>query len=180
MPRTRVHEYGGAAFLAYQGTLYFANYADQRVYRTMPGAQPIPVTPLAPMRYADFVMDRQRNRLICVREDHRPGDQQAVNALVSIDLKSENAGRILVQGNDFYATPRLSPDGTRLAWLTWNHPNMPWDGTELWLAELEADGALRDARTIAGGAEESIFQPQWSPDGALYFVSDRAGWWNLY
>jgi dipeptidyl aminopeptidase/acylaminoacyl peptidase len=86
----------------------------------------------------------------------------------------------MIEGNDFYSSPRLSPDGRRLAWLAWNHPNLPWDGTELWLAEINDDGALGARRVIAGGATESIFQPEWSPDGRLHFVSDRTGWWNLY
>jgi dipeptidyl aminopeptidase/acylaminoacyl peptidase len=100
---------------------------------------------------------------------------------VSVRLDGDpDGGTVLVSGNDFYASPRLSPDGTRLAWLTWNHPNMPWDGTELWVAEIAQDGSLTNAQKIAGGPAESIFQPEWSPDSALYFVSDRTGWWNLY
>ena len=87
---------------------------------------------------------------------------------------------MLVSGNDFYASPRLSRDGQYLAWLTWNHPNMPWDGCELWTARLTPEGAVQDARRVAGGLQESIFQPEWGPDGRLYFVSDRSGWWNLY
>ncbi|HEX8686972.1 MAG TPA: S9 family peptidase, partial [Pyrinomonadaceae bacterium] len=93
---------------------------------------------------------------------------------------NEDGGRVLVEGNDFYAAPRLSPDGSRLAWQTWNHPNMPWDGCELWVAELDEGGAVAGSRRVAGGEEESVFQPQWSPAGTLYFVSDRGGWWNIY
>jgi len=104
-----------------------------------------------------------------------------VNTVVSLNLEGDpKGGRVLVSGNDFYSSPRLSPDGTRLAWLTWNHPNMPWDGTELWVAKLRADGSLGRAGRVAGGPRESIFQPEWSPDGILHFVSDRTGWWNLY
>jgi dipeptidyl aminopeptidase/acylaminoacyl peptidase len=128
-------------------------------------------------------MDRRRNRIICVREDHTASDREAVNTIVAIRLDGdEDAGTVLVSGNDFYSSPRLSPldGGTRLAWLTWNHPNMPWDGTELWVAELAADGSLGRAERVAGGSDESIFQPEWSPDGDLHFVSDRTGWWNLY
>jgi dipeptidyl aminopeptidase/acylaminoacyl peptidase len=125
------------------------------------------------------LIDRHRNRLICVREDHT-GAGEAVNTIVSINLEDGSRARVLVSGNDFYSTPRLSPDGSRLAWLTWNHPNMPWDGTELWVGEFNDDGSLMQPKLIAGGIEESIFQPEWSPDGVLHFVSDRSGWWNLY
>ena len=189
--RTRVHEYGGGAFAVADGTVYFSDFADQRLYRQDPGAEPRPITPEADLRYADGVFDRRRGRMICVREDHTDPGREAVNAIVSLDLEGDDSGgQVLVSGNDFYSSPRLSPDGSRLAWLTWNHPNMPWDGTELWVGELGADGSLplvlrpKDSggRTerVAGGARESIFQPEWSPDGVLHFVSDQTGWWNLY
>ncbi len=182
--RTRVHEYGGGSCVVHDGTVYFSNYADQRVYRLDPGTEPQPITPAEKLRYADCVVDERRNRMICVREDHTVAGREAVNTLVSFKLDgSDQAQQVLVSGNDFYSTPRLSPDGTQLAWLTWNHPNMPWDGTELWvggLAEIAADGSLSHTRRIAGGRDESIFQPEWSPAGILHFVSDRTGWWNLY
>lgn len=178
--RTRVHEYGGGAFVVTDGTIIFSNFDDQQLYRQDPGAEPRPITPEADLRYADGVIDRRRNRLICVREDHTNDGREAVNALVSLDLAGGNGGQVLVSGNDFYASPRLSPDGSRLAWLTWHHPNMPWDGTELWVGEFGEDGSLGHAERVAGGVNESIFQPEWSPDGTLYFVSDRTGWWNLY
>lgn len=178
--RTRVHEYGGGAFVVDEGTLYFSNYRDQRLYRQRPGQEPQPITPEARLRYADGVVDRQRNRLICVCEDHTQGNQEAVNTLIAFSLDDSNRARVLVSGNDFYAYPRLSPDGSRLAWLTWNHPNMPWDGAELWVAEMDEAGSLGQATQVAGDVAESIFQPAWSPDGLLYFVSDRTGWWNLY
>jgi dipeptidyl aminopeptidase/acylaminoacyl peptidase len=114
-----------------------------------------------------------------VREDHTEPEREAVNTIASIDLESGDS-RVLMSGHDFYASPRLNPDGTRLAWLAWDHPNMPWDGTELWVGELQPDGSLEHTRCVAGGVGESIFQPEWSPDGTLYFVSDRTGWWNLY
>jgi dipeptidyl aminopeptidase/acylaminoacyl peptidase len=177
--RTRVHEYGGGAFAVADGTVYFSNFADQRLYRQDRGAQPTPVTPEADLRYADAVIDRRRGRLVCVREDHRTG-HEAVNTIVGVDVAGLHQGDVLVAGNDFYSSPRLSPDGSRLAWLTWNHPNMPWDGTELWVGELEDDGSISGAKLVAGGLDESIFQPEWSPDGVLHFVSDRSGWWNLY
>jgi dipeptidyl aminopeptidase/acylaminoacyl peptidase len=178
--RTRVHEYGGASFAATNGTIYFSNFADQRLYRQKVGGQPQPITPEQDLRYADGVIDHRRGRMICVREDHTDAGREAVNTLVSLDLSRPGAGQILVSGNDFYSSPRIHPDGSRLAWLTWNHPNMPWDGTELWVAELEADGSLGRAEPVAGGADESVFQPEWSPDGFLHLISDRTGWWNLY
>ena len=177
--RTRVHEYGGGACVVHRGSLYFSNFADQRVYRQRGDAAPEPVTPDENLRYADGQVDPRRNRLVCVREDHRRADREAVNTIVGIALDSGDS-RVLVSGKDFYSNPRLSPDGSRLAWLSWTHPNMPWDGTELWLAEVRSDGSLDTARRVAGGGAESIFQPAWSPDGVLYFVSDRTDWWNVY
>ena len=178
--RTRAHEYGGAAFVVSEGTVYFSNFEDQRLYRQTSGSEPQPITPEADLRYADGVVDTKRKRLICVREDHTDAEREAVNALVSIRLEGTDNGQILVSGNDFYSSPRLSPDGTRLAWMTWNHPNMPWDGAELWVGEIDANGSLSHTECVAGGVNESIFQPEWSPDGTLYFVSDRTNWWNLF
>ena len=178
--RTRVHEYGGAAFVVSDGTVYFSNFEDQRLYCQLPGSAPQPITPDADLRYADGIVDSKRNRLICVREDHTDTEREAINALVGIGRDGTEDGQILASGNDFYAVPRLNPDGTHLAWLTWNHPNMPWDGVELWIGEIGADGSLVRTECVAGGVDESIFQPEWSPDGTLYFVSDRTGWWNLY
>jgi dipeptidyl aminopeptidase/acylaminoacyl peptidase len=182
--RTRVHEYGGGAFLVEQGVLYFSNFADQRLYRQdlQPGELgqvAVAITPEGAWRYADGVIDGQRQRMICVREDHT-GDGEAVNTLVGLELAGKAPPQILVAGYDFYSTPRLSPDGTQLAWLCWNHPNMPWDGTELWVSTLTTTGEIAHSQKIAGGLHESIFQPEWSPDGVLYFISDRSGWWNLY
>ena len=183
--RTRVHEYGGGAVTVHQGIVCFSNDDDQRLYCQTPGESPRPLTPATDppgaLRYAAAVVDARRNRLICVREDHRLAGHQPFNTLVAVPLEgTEDAGVVLVSGHDFYASPRLSPDGDHLAWLAWNHPNMPWDGTTLWLARVLPDGSLADARCVAGGPDESIFQPEWSPDGALHFVSDRSGWWNLY
>ena len=178
--RSRVHEYGGGAFTVHKETLFFINYTDQSLYRQDPNQAPIALTPDAPLRYADMIVDAAHGRLICVREDHTLTDQEASNTLVSIPLTGQHPGEILVSGNDFYASPRLSPDGQHLAWLTWNHPNMPWDGTELWVATIAQDGSLTNHTCVAGGVDESIFQPEWSPDGILYFVSDKTNWWNLY
>ena len=178
--RSRVHEYGGGAFVVHRGELLFTNLGDQRLYRQRPGEAPRALTAEGPRRYADAVIDAARGRLICVREDHGDGETEPVNAIVAVALDGSGAERVLVAGSDFYAAPRLSRDGRRLAWLAWDHPNMPWDGCALWRAELDDDGALSAPELVAGGPEESIFQPEWSPEGVLHFVSDRSGWWNLY
>lgn len=178
--RTRVHEYGGGSFIVADRTVYFSNFADGRLYRQDIGKEPQPITPLATMRYADSIVDLHRNRIICVCEDHTVAGREPINTLVSLGLEGDGNPQLLVYGNDFYASPRLSPDGSRLAWLTWNHPNMPWDSTALWVGELKADGSLGHTQQVTGGPNESIFQPEWSPDGNLYFISDKTGWWNLY
>ncbi|MEY4095321.1 MAG: hypothetical protein RLZZ53_2520 [Acidobacteriota bacterium] len=165
--RSRVHEYGGGAYTVHNGTVFFSNFSDQRVYQQERGQAPVPITDVGGC-YADYRMDVLRSRLIGVRE--RDGD----NAIVSIP------GEVLVEGADFYSDPIVSPDGRFLAWLEWRHPNMPWDGTELWVALLKSDGSIGAREHVAGGRSESIFQPEWAPDGRLYFVSDRTGWWNLY
>jgi dipeptidyl aminopeptidase/acylaminoacyl peptidase len=177
--RTRVHEYGGGSYVVNDGTIYFSNFNDQHIYQTTATSKPQPITSGENLRYADGIIDSQRQRMICVREDHTVAGREAINTLVSQALDGGDT-RILVSGNDFYSSPRLSPDGSRLAWLTWNHPNMPWDGTELWVADLKADGSIEHSQHIVGETGESIFQPEWSPDGVLHFVSDRTGWWNLY
>jgi len=177
--RTRVHEYGGGALLLHRDVAYFSNFADQRLYRQPIGGDPQPLTPRDELRYADGIMDSGREAIFLVREDHRRG-REARNEIVRIDLAQGGEGHVIATGNDFYSSPRLNANGSRLAWLTWNHPNMPWDGTELWIGSLTSAGQIAEARRIAGGGEESIFQPEWSPDGSLYFVSDLGGWWNLY
>ena len=178
--RSRVHEYGGGAYLTSEGIVWFTNFKDQRLYRQQPGGDPVAISPAKDIRHADLVLDSARNRLIAVREDHSTGAEWAVNSIVSLDPAFESEGKTLVEGNDFYSSPRINRSGTHLAWLAWSHPNMPWDGTELWVGELTAEGTIRAPRKVAGGKEESITQPCWSPDGALYFVSDRSNWWNLY
>jgi len=186
--RTRVHEYGGGAATVDRGTVYYSNFSDQRLYCQMSGAAPVPLTP-APqepatpdrsLRYADGIIDQRRRCWIGVREDHTGESELPINTIVDIDLAAGGPGRVLVGGNDFYSSPKLSPDGTRLAWLTWHLPHMPWVGTELFVADIADDGTLGDARLVAGSETESVFQPEWSHDGVLYFVSDRSGWWNLY
>jgi len=178
--RTRVHEYGGGGFTVSDGAIYFSNFADQRLYRLAAAAAPQAITPEAEARYADGVIDRERNRMICVREDHSATGREAVNAIVSIPLSGAGEQVTLAGGADFYSSPRLNSKGSRLAWLQWNHPNMPWDGTELLVADVLEDGSLTNQVRVAGGVAESIFQPEWSPTGELHFVSDRTGWWNLY
>jgi dipeptidyl aminopeptidase/acylaminoacyl peptidase len=219
--RTRVHEYGGGAYLVVNGEIYFSNFADQRIYRVGGSNRlrqgyggppklhakaeeqelPYAITPAGNWFYADATFDARRRRLICVREDHshespakaghhedsEPTEaghddrREPMTTLVSIPVDGpESAGDVIASGYDFYSTPRLSPDGSELAWLSWRHPQMPWDGTELWVANVTASGSLDGARRVAGGPTESIYQPGWSPDGALYFVSDRDGWWKIY
>ncbi len=177
--RTRAHEYGGGAFVVLADGVVFSHDDDQQLYRTDASGTPRPLTRDPDQRYADAIVDARRQRLIAVREDHRAGAVDAVATLVSIALDSGDV-EVLAQGHDFFSSPALSPDGRRLAWLSWDHPNMPWDGSELWLADIAADGTLAAPRRVAGSATESIFQPMWSPRGELHFVSDRSGWWNLY
>ncbi len=178
--RTRVHEYGGGDFAVSHGRVYFSNFIDQRLYSQDPGAEPRPVTEGTNRRYADGLIDRRRNRMICVCEDHSAAGREVINLLLSLPLAPGQKGEVLVSGSDFYSSPRLHPEGTRLAWLAWNHPNMPWDGTELWIGELNERGMVSKMEQVAGGPDISIFQPEWSPGGTLYFVSDQDGWWNLY
>ena len=176
--RTRVREHGGGAYAVDGGTVWFSHFADNRIYQVEHGGEPVVITREEAVRYADFVPDRARSRLIAVREDHLAGEAHPVNTICAVGF--DGSETVLVDGNDFYAAPRLSPDGRHLAWLCWDHPRMPWQGTELWVADVLEDGSLVDGRLVAGGMDESICQPEWSPGGLLHFVSDRSGWWNLY
>lgn len=177
--RTRAHEYGGGALLADKGIVYFTNDSDQRIWRDAPGAKPQPLTPEGPWRYADMVADPARGRLIAVREDHS-GEGEAKNALVAIDLAS-GAVRELWGHSDFVAAPRLSPDGGRLAWIAWDHPNMPWDATTLHIATLDAGGAIARTYDVCPASEGfAVNQPVWAEDGSLYYLSDEPGDWSLY
>jgi dipeptidyl aminopeptidase/acylaminoacyl peptidase len=179
--RTRVQEYGGAPFIVVGDTLYYSQVSDQRLYELKPGGAPKAVTPLD-YRYADCIAlpgaAKSAAALLCVREDHRD-PAHVRNVLVRLPLPVAGPGEVLFDGSDFVSYPRLSPDGRRLAFITWNHPNMPWDGTELRVAELTAAG-LKPSVVVAGGAAESVLEPQWAGDGTLYFISDRSGFWNLY
>jgi len=175
--RTRVHEYGGLSYCLARDGIYFSNFADQRLYRQQPGGAPVPLTPEG-YRYADFESDPSGANLFCVREDHTSGAEPA-NAIVVLSTAGGDAGTVLFGASDFVAYPRVSPDGRRMAWIAWNHPDMPWDATTLYHAEL-SDGGLSQVRAIAGGPRESVVEPRWDADGTLYFISDRSGWWNLY
>ena len=181
--RTRVHEYGGGAFIADGTTLYASNFADQLLYKIEPGAEPVAITPepeiSAGFRYADGRLSTDRNRIFCVRERHDVKGS-VKNELVALSTTGDGEPKIIASGRDFYAAPRPSSDGDKLAWLEWDQPNMPWDGTELMMAAFGADGTLQEPTRIAGGLEESLYQPEWGPDNSLHFVSDRSGWWNLY
>ena len=179
--RSRVHEYGGLAYEVDEDYLYFCNFSDQRIYRVKSNQAPQAITPEGNYRYADLTKDVLRNRLICIREEHSKDFYEPINTIVSINLSDKNDVKVIAEGCDFYAYPKISPDGKYLAYICWKHPNMPWDGTELWIGELsENSETLKNTKKIAGSDSEAIFQPEWSPDGVLYFVSDKSGWWNIY
>jgi dipeptidyl aminopeptidase/acylaminoacyl peptidase len=178
--RTRVHEYGGGAWtLAADDLVLFVNFADQRLYRQRLNEEPVAITAepesVGRRRYADFRLCPDGRTVVAVREVH--GEGEARNEIVALALDGSGEPAVLTSGRDFYSFPRVSPDGGRLAWTCWDHPNMPWDGTELWVAPLVDPS---DAQLVAGGPEESVFQPEWDAAGRLHFVSDRNGWWNLY
>lgn len=178
--RTKVHEYGGGAFLVAAGRVYFSNFRDQQIYVQGIGQEPQQLTNTPDCRFADFVLDQPRQRLIAVGERHSAEAKEPENFLAAISLETGEVTAIAL-GHDFYSSPRLSPDGNKLAWITWDHPHMPWDVTKLWLADFNGQGALENIRCIAGHAgNESIHEPRWCPDGSLYFVGDRTDWWNLY
>ncbi|MGA9531825.1 MAG: S9 family peptidase [Anaerolineales bacterium] len=181
--RTLVHEYGGGDFAVQDGIVYFTNYDDQRLYRLEPGGEPQPITPEPPsplaVRYADPAVHPTGDWLVAVMEDHR-GSGEAANSLVALPTDGQQAPMVIASGHDFYSNPRFNREGDRLCWLTWDHPNMPWDGSELWLAAVEDGNRLGQPLHIAGSDAISLFQPEWGPDGNLYYVSDRSGWWNLY
>ncbi|KAA0233241.1 MAG: hypothetical protein JJLCMIEE_02342 [Acidimicrobiales bacterium] len=191
--RTRVHEYGGGAWWVHPApvtsdtgdVVYFANWDDQRLYRLDPGGEPVPITVPSTeqigLRHADGVVTGDGRWIICVREVHT-GEDEAVNELVAVPTGGGDAVGLL-EGPDFVSFPRLDHVSSRLCWTQWDHPAMPWDATELWVATFDTSGevpVLRDARQVAGGTAESVFQPQWSPEGVLHFVSDRTGWWNIH
>ena len=181
--RTRVHEYGGGAWFRDGTVVFCSSFDDSRLYRiARPGAEPTPITPEPAephtLRYADGCVFGDGRLIVCVRESH--GDGKPRNELVVLPTDGSAEPRVVATGHDFYAAPRPSPDGARLAWLAWDHPRMPFEGTDLCVGELTPDGSISNERRVAGSEEESIFQPEWSADGRLHFVSDRTGWSNLY
>jgi dienelactone hydrolase len=183
--RTRVHEYGGAAYLAAGDLVVISDFATGRLLRVGADRTATPLTPDGRWRYADLCLDPARGRLVCVREDHTIEGREAVNALVGVPLDGsaadDPAGVVeLAGGSDFVAAPRLSPGGRRLAWIRWNHPNMPWDGTECVVADVLADGSLGAGRVVAGDAGTWVTQPAWSPDGVLHVAAELDEWLNLY
>lgn len=181
---SRVHEYGGACYTVYDHIIYFVNRDDQQIHRLDTGqsdSKPQAITPAnRGYRFADFCVDPTHHRLLCVCEHHDDKDAEPKNFIATLSLTEPHHMTTLVDGDDFYAYPRISPAGAQLCWLSWNHPSMPWYGNELWQATVNNEGELSGATKIAGSKQEAIFQPQWSPSGQLYFVSDRSGWWNLY
>lgn len=180
--RNKVHEYGGAPSLIKDGVIYFSHFADDKLYKQI-GDEVSVITKEENLRYADLQLDAERKRIICVREDHRPetleSNNECKNEIVAVDLDS-GTQTVLVTGNDFYANPRISPDGSTLAWMEWSHPNMPWDESSIWTAAFDENGLLREPKCIESGDEVSVQEPSWAPDGSLYFISDRTGWWNIY
>lgn len=181
--RNRVHEYGGGSWAANGDVIIFSNFADNRLYRLDGlGSEPRPITPEGPLRYGDLQLDFANNRIVAVREDHSAPDREPKNTIVVLDLDASNVdgGTVIVSGTDFVSSPRLSRNGSRLAWLTWNHPDMPWDGTVLSWATLSTDSVLGDPQVVANGAGESAILPGWDRKDRLVFVSDRTGWWHLY
>ena len=178
--RSRVHEYGGGAFTVSAQSIFFSNDTDRQLYVMNNNRPPQKLTNYPGWRFADFVLDAARQRLISVAEHHAQEHALPKNVLISIPTDSAKPMQILAEGDDFYANPVISKDGKQIAFLTWNLPNMPWNGTTLWVAELRADGTLGELQAVAGNSEESIFQPQWGENGDLFFVSDRNGWWNIY
>lgn len=188
--RTLVHEYGGQSYaVAPDGAwLVFSNLTDQRLYRVdladADGAELVALTPepgeARSVRFADAVISADGEWIVCVRERHLGSSAlDVLNDLVAVPAAGGEVA-VLSEGRDFYSAPRLSPDGASLCWLSWDHPNMPWDGTELTVAPFTEGRVLGAGRVVAGGPTESVSQPRWSPNGLLHFVSDRTGWWNLY
>ena len=170
--RTRVHEYGGNSFVVDEGTCYFSSFNDNALYEMKEGQAPTLLLKEEGMRYGDPVYSAKHNLLLCVREDHT-GDE-VLNTLIRVDTENKTA-EVIASGHDFYASATIHPDGKQIAYLTWDHPQMPWDGTELHLLTLGGED-----KVIAGSDKESIFQPQFAPDGTLYYISDVTGFWNLY
>lgn len=182
--RSRVHEYGGTPYIVVAGILFFCEQSDQRIYRLDTQSKEAAPEAISPahqnLRFADFCFDSQHQRLICVAEQASDSESEPRNFIAALSINAPHELIELHSGADFYAYPRLNPKGSQLSWISWQHPQMPWQGSELWLADLTNEGLLSSPEKIAGGCDESIFQPQWSPAGDLYFVSDCSEWWNIY
>ncbi|MCZ6539865.1 MAG: S9 family peptidase, partial [Chloroflexi bacterium] len=181
--RNAVHEYGGGAFAVRDGVVYYTNWDDQRIYRASASGDPVAMTGEPAIergdRYADLTLSSDSNWILCVRERHHEG-READNELVAVPTDGSGDVQLLATGHDFYSSPRQNSAGDMICWLSWDHPNMPWDGCELWVAEFDsATGLISSERLATGGADVSIVQPEWSPDGTLVFISDESGWWNL-
>lgn len=174
--RTRVHEYGGAAFTVAKGTIYFVNFSDQRLYRMVSGKKPEALTQSG-IRFADLKVTPYG--IVAVAESHLNNDHEPENFLALIHLETGEL-QILAQGYDFYSSPALNHDYQKMAWLCWNHPNMPWDNTELWVADFSANGLQNVQQIDAEQPEQAFFQPQWGPQNQLVVASDKSNWWNLY
>ena len=177
--RSQVYSYGGGAYAISNNVIYFVNFGDNQIYQQVAGGVPTRITSSANCLFADICVDAARNRLIVIKEGRPNGDViKAIHTLVAIDIATGREAT-LDSGCDFYSSPTLNVDGSKLAWLSWQHPNMPWTSTNLNVAGLDQAGRLTDKQIVQGGSE-FIFQPQWSPDGRLYFISDRTDFWNLY
>lgn len=177
--RTRVQEYGGSAVLVADGVVWFSNFEDQHLYRLVPGEKPVAVTPEGDLRYAGCVLDKTRNRLICIREDHRVLGEPR-NTLVALPLEGISEGEVLFDDSDFVSAVKLSHDGGSIAFTSWDHPNMPWDNTDLWSAGFDAQGQLTEVTRHNKGKSESVINPQWGANNQLYAISDRDNWWKIY
>ncbi|HEX6550534.1 MAG TPA: S9 family peptidase, partial [Gammaproteobacteria bacterium] len=175
---SRVHEYGGGAYAVQDDRIAFVNDADQQLYLLVDGTVQ-QLTNIPGSRFGDLHFDTRHQRLICIREQHDETGKEPVNSLVAVTLRDGTA-RTLAEGHDFYSSPALDHDARQLAWLQWDHPQMPWDGCQLCVAELDSGGTLKSVRHLAGSHDESVFQPQFAPDGVLHFITDRDGWWNIY
>ena len=179
--RSKVHEYGGGAFTTSSESIYFTNFKDQRIYKIENNGRDI--SPISSennaTRYADLKLQENLNWLVAVKETHDLSSEPE-NTIVIIDCNRTYSESTLVSGADFFSSPIISPDGTKLAWIQWNHPNMPWDSTELWTATINQNKELTNITKIAGNSGESVSQPLWSPTNDLFYVSDISGWWNLY
>jgi dipeptidyl aminopeptidase/acylaminoacyl peptidase len=180
--RSRVHEYGGRPYLVSGEHIYYSEFSDQKIYHispdSLPDSPPEAITSQG-LRYMECIVDQNNSRLICVREDHR-GIGEPINTLVAISLNEANVETILFEGTDFVSGPQLSPDGKSVAFVTWSHPNMPWDDTQLRVINFSENGSVESVVDVPQDGNVSIKNPQYSKDGTLYFIADFKNWWTLY